>query len=232
VVTLLNSSNKLNISSKYKTLIIATSSLVAVFVLYKLIKISATNKGKLKFIADVDLRKWKGKKETDPSMSDELVRYWELVGKKFTETQMQNKSTHSSYPWSAVYISHLVKASGFNNFNPKTTHSGYVVDAKSNRSKNLKKSYWAYKPSEGNEVSIGDILIQNRAGSKNNLDTINSGSISHGDIVVDVFSLNGNRYASLQGGNVSDTVKRVNYKLTKEGKLSNNVHFAHLKYIK
>lgn len=184
----------------------------------------------LQFFAKVDRLKWKGKKETDLSISDELVRYWKKAGKNFTETQMQNKSFHSSYPWSSVYIGHLVNLAGFQNFDSTSSHSEYVVKAKSDRKNKKKYSFWAYKPIEGKKVEIGDILVKGRSGSKPNLDNITSGVISHGDIVIDIASKDGQKYAIAQGGNVGDTVARTKYKLDSKGRLLNPVHFAQLKY--
>jgi hypothetical protein len=220
-----------NIKNKKEIIVIATSVL-AFAVSYYLIKNYATKKGRLKHIARKDLRKWEGKTETDPSRSSDLVSYWKLVGKDFSNKQMQQSSTHSSYPWSAVYISHLIDKSGYKNFNPKTTHSGYVVDAKKNRTNKLKDSYWAHKPSELLEVEIGDILIKGRSGTNPNLDTINGGVLSHGDIVIDLASVNGQKYAITQGGNLSNTVKQTKVALTDNYRLLNPVHFAQLKYEK
>lgn len=220
-----------DIKNKKEIIVIATS--LAIFaVSYYLIKNYATNKGRLKHIAKKDLKKWEDKKETDPSMSDELVGYWKAVGKTFSEKDMQKSSIHSSYPWSGVYISHLVKKSGYKNFVPRSFHSDYVVDAKKNRANKLKKSYWAYKPSEKKEVEIGDIIVKGRSGSNPSLDTISGGVKSHGDIVVNLTTENGQKYAVTQGGNVSNTVKQTKVKLTDNNRLLNPVHFAQLKYEK
>lgn len=220
-----------NIKNNKEIIVIATS-IVAFAVSYYLIKNYATNKGRLKHLAKKDLKKWEGKKETDPSMSSELISYWKLVGKDFTNKDMQNSSFHLSYPWSSVYIGHLVDKSGYKNFKPTTTHSAYVVDAKKNRANKLKKSYWAYKPTELQKVEIGDIFVKGRSGSNPNLDTINSSIKSHGDIVIDFVNENGQNYAVTQGGNLSNTVKQTKVKLTDNYRLLNPVHFAQLKYEK
>lgn len=213
-----------------KEIVIAVTSVAVIFGLIYVAKNYITNKGRLKHNAKKDLRKWKGKTETDRSMSDELVGYWKLAGKKFTREQMQQKSTHSTYPWSSVYIGHLVDKSGYKNFKPSASHSSYVVDAKGNRSNKINHSYWAYKPSELQKVEIGDILVKGRSGSKPSLDTINRGIISHGDIVVDITKENGQKYAITQGGNVSNTVAQTKVPLTENERLLNTVHFAQLKY--
>jgi hypothetical protein len=223
----------LSIASKNKESIeiaVTVLSIVTVAVLLK--KFVFSNTARLKIQAKKDLRKWKGKTETSPDVSKYLVDYWKKVGVDFSEKDMQSSSVQSSYPWSSAYIGHLIDSAGYKNFNSKSTHSAYVVEAKGNRDKNLKKSYWAFKPSEGNKVQIGDVLVQGRAGTKPNLDTLNSGVLSHGDIVVDIIKEGGSKYAILQGGNVSNTVKRDKTKLKDDGTVLNTVYFAQLKYVK
>ena len=213
-----------------KEIIIAVTSVAVIFGLIYVGKNYLTHKGRLKHNAKKDLKKWKDKKETDKSVSDELVSYWKLTGKNFTKDQMQQKSFHSSYPWSSAYIGHLVDKSGYKNFKPSASHSSYVVDSKENRKNELKNSYWAYKPSELQKVEVGDILVKGRSGSKPNLDTINRGVVSHGDIVVDITSIKGQKYAITQGGNVSDSVAQTKVPLTESERLLNTLHFAQLKY--
>lgn len=214
-----------------KELIIAITSVVAIVGTYYVLRHYVFNhRAKLRHTAKKDLKFWDGKKETDPAVSKALVEYWKLVGKDFTEKQMQSASTHSSYPWSSAYIGHLVNKAGYKNFSSKSTHSAYVVDAKRNRAENLKRAYWAYKPSELKRVEVGDILVKGRSGSKPNLDTINSGVISHGDIVIEIKKIDGQKYAITQGGNVSDTVKQTKVALTNNERLLNPVQFAQLKY--
>lgn len=220
-----------NIKNNKEIIVIATS-IVAFAVSYYLIKNYISNKGRLKHLAKKDLESWKGKTETDPSMSSKLVGYWKLAGKTFSEKDMQQSSIHADFPWSSAYISHLVDKSGYKNFKPTTTHSVYVVDAKKNRANKLNKSYWAYKPSELKEVEIGDIIVKGRSGSNPSLDTITDNVKSHGDIVVDIVTENGQKYAVTQGGNVSNTVKQTKVKLTDNYRLLNPVHYAQLKYEK
>jgi hypothetical protein len=215
---------------KKELVIISTIVISVVAVSFVLKHYVFNNKSRLKHIAKKDLKRWEGKKETDPSMSKELADYWRLVGMDVSKQEVQTSFFNAKYPWSAVYISHLVNNAGYKNFEPRQTHSGYTVDAKKNRSNKVKKSYWAYKPSELKKVEIGDILIKGRSGSKPNLDTINSGVLSHGDIVVDIQNIDGQKFAITQGGNVSDSVKQTRTPLTDNERLLNSVHFAQLKY--
>lgn len=207
-------------------------SVVSIISFAVALKYVFSNNARLKRQAKKDLRKWKGKTETSPEVSKYLVEYWRKAGLNFDESQMKSTSFQSNYPWSSAYIGHLVDSAGYKNFESKPTHSSYVVEAKNNRSKGLKRSYWAYKPTELKDVKIGDVLVQGRAGTKPNLDTINSGVLSHGDIVVDFEKKDGVKYAVLQGGNLSNTVKQVKEKLGSDGDIINSKFFAQLRYEK
>lgn len=210
-----------------------TLALAAIIVIYVLVRRLANKEiYLLKVFAEQDRQFWSNLKETNPKVSAKLVEYWKSTGINFTEPQMQNESVHSTYPWSAAYISNLVLRSGFKNFKGSTTHASYVVAAKKARASKLKPAYWAYKPSEKMQVDLGDILVANR-GSNTNLDTITPSVPTHGDIVVGFEKKDGNRFAIVQGGNVSQTVKTKLVKLTDDFKLKTPYsHFAHLKYEK
>jgi hypothetical protein len=184
---------------------------------------------RLKSLAEDDLNKWKGKKETDPSVSDTLVGYWNLVGKNFSPSQMQSSSFQSGNPWSSAYVSHLITNSGFENFKPRSFHSTYVVDSKENKTQGKKSSFWAYRPAD-KKVEEGDIIVKNR-GRNYTYDTIVRGVPTHGDVVIDLIEKNGTPYAVIQGGNVSNSVTRAEVKLNTDRTLPSN-YIAHLKYEK
>jgi len=219
------------ITEHKKELIIAGVTICGVLAtFYVLNKFVFNHKIRLKHNANKDLKLWNGKRETDPSMSDTLVKYWKQVGLSVLPKQVQTSSFNSSYPWSSAYIGYLVNHSGFKNFKAHSTLSAYVIDAKNNRKNKLNHSYWAYKPSELEKVEVGDILVKGRSGSKPNIDTLNSGVLTHGDIVVSIKNINGQKFAITQGGNLSDTVSRTKVALTENERLLNPVHFAQLKY--
>lgn len=187
-------------------------------------------KAKLKRTAKKDMNQWNGKVETDPAMSKVLQSYWAPTGINFTPEQMQSASVQDSYPWSSAYIGHLATKSGFKNFTPVKAHSYYTVQSITNRKNNLKKSFWGYKAAELKPVEIGDILVKNRSGNNYSMDTIFPGALTHGDMVVDIAKRNGAYVAILQGGNVSNTVKRTTIPLSNQRTLLNNEYFGHLKY--
>lgn len=228
--------------SKQEKLIIAGAIATSVF-LGVVVFISIRNKKKnlfqltpyqkkLQEVADDDLKKWAGKKETDPSVSDLLIGYWKLLGNTFTPAQMQSPSFQDKWYWSSAYVSHLLKSAGFN-FKPRSYHSTYTVDAKENRTEGNKNSFWAYRPTENKKVEIGDVLVKNRGGGNYTFDTIQRSVPAHGDVVVDFVEKDGKKYAVTQGGNVSNTVSKTNYEITSDNLFKTPSKFiAHLKYEK
>jgi hypothetical protein len=209
---------------------VALAVVVVVYILLKRIK----NKERYLLVwnAEKDQLLWKGKYELDSAVTKFLIEYWKTVGVNFNAQQMQQSSTHSSYPWSAAYISNLVLRSGFLNFTPRTTHASYVIDAVENRKKKIKPAFWAFEPSSNLKVNIGDILVVNR-GQNASLSTLNRSTPTHGDIVISFEKEKDIRYAIVQGGNVSNTVKTKRIKLNSDGTLMEpNKFIAHLIYVK
>ncbi len=210
-------------------IILASAILVVGFFVIK--RFFKPKKNKIQKEAESDLEFWKGKTETSPLVSDTLIRYWKATGRNFTPSQMQSSSVHSTYPWSSAYISDLVKRIGYKNFKGHASHSGYVIDAKKNRETKLKDSLWAYKPSEGKKVEVGDILVKPRSGTNPTLDTLTFGTNTHGDLIIDILEKNGKSYARGIGGNLGNTVSTHDYELTSDGKIKPKTEpFAHLKY--
>lgn len=187
---------------------------------------------KIKKLADIDLKKWEGKKETDPSMSSTLINYWKAIGYNYNSSQMQSSSFQKSNPWSAAYISHLVKDSGYN-FKGGSTHSTYANQAKKDKNDNIKNRFWAFRKTDNKPVKVGDILIKNRDGGNFNYDTLTAGSKSHGDVIIEIENVGDKKIAYYQGGNLSNSVKRGTINLTSKGTIpQDSPYFMHLKYIK
>lgn len=210
---------------------VAVATLVIVIIAKSKKGKSSPKQKKLKNLADDDKKKWNGKKETDPSMSDTLVSYWKGIGLNYTPSQMQSSSWQNNNPWSASYVSHLIKNSGYN-FKGGATHSSYAVQGKSDRKQNIKNRYWAFRPSENKKIEVGDILVKNRGGGNYNYDTIVSGVKSHGDVIFDIVSDNGKKIAYYQGGNLSNSVGRGKITLSENGLLpKDSPYFLQLKYI-
>ena len=107
----------------------------------------------------------------------------------------------SNTPWSAGFISYCVGESG-SPFNFSGSHVGYAQPIRTGT-----VAGWQTLNPRDATVQRGDIIIQNRAGNTLSFQTNPWSGASHGDIVT---SVNGVTIRAI-GGNLSDTVKFVNY---------------------
>lgn len=151
---------------------------------------------------------WSGKKETDPSVTSTLQKYWKNIGQDFTAKQLQSKSFQDDWPWSAAYVSYIMtRADG--SFPKASAHRTYAESALKNRNESKPNSWKLYSLTREKQpilCQVGDVLVGSRAGSYTN---------SHGDIVwkVDVAT----NTAYLAGGNLSDTnSKNIQVKLNND----------------
>jgi hypothetical protein len=220
-----------NFWKKYQVYIIAGVAVTGLVLLLLSKKKKPKNSvAKLKAQAKFDRQLWSGKKETDPSMSQTLIEYWKNLGSNYTPAQMQSKSFQKTRPWSSAYVTHLVQGGGFN-FKGGYMHSTYAEKSKKDRASGTKDNYWGYRASDGKKVEIGDILIKNRSGGNYNFDTIRSGVISHGDVIIDIIKEGEKITAIAQGGNLNNSVEIVKIPLSNNQKLpSNSPYFMQLKY--
>jgi hypothetical protein len=172
-------------------------------------KKSAFN-NKLINLANEEFEAWNknGKKyESNPSMLTRLRKYWEEgSGIKKDDNYYVNQA------WSAAFISYLMRVAGAkNDFKYSQSHSQYIAQAVKNRKENNTKKFKAYKPNEV-EVKVGDLVCyprQNGVGYDSQ-----AGYKSHCDLIT---SIKDNNAVGI-GGNLSNSVSKVNYRL-KNGKI-------------
>ena len=162
-------------------------------------------------IANDELQKWQyGQiKENSPAMLSTIENYWlEGAGVNWKGRQAVNN------PWSAAFISYVMKKSGAgSDFPYATAHSTYITKSIQNRKQNNSNPFKGYRTNEV-KVEPGDLVCYSRSGSNAGYDTI-GGYTSHCDIVV---SVSGNQADSI-GGNVSQSVSKTSVPLTADGKI-------------
>jgi hypothetical protein len=133
-------------------------------------------------------------------------------------------------PWSAAFISWVMREAGVQGFTRAGGHSYYIVAAKRNRLKNAANPVKAYRISEA-APRVGDLVCKSRAGSGATYDTIAEGMKTHCDIVTAI------RPGSLVtiGGNVGgrrkgdQTVGVTNVPVDSTGKVTKPGYFAVIK---
>lgn len=127
-----------------------------------------------------ELARWSGLVETSPTALPFLKEYWNNISST-GESWWKNNWTPSGTPWSAAFISYILRGSDF-----KTSASHLNYFKKNGSSSNKWKLFSLTKPGKI-KAQIGDIL----------------GYDSHSDIVYKIE----NNEAYLAGGNLSQTAK-------------------------
>jgi hypothetical protein len=154
-------------------------------------------------IAAQEWQRWgKGTvKECDAGIRPVLEDYWRTgVG---SVPKVSNYC--SSVPWSAAFISWVMRKAGAgSDFKYSGRHTDYVGAAKQNRVSNSSNPFKTYRISEVSP-RVGDLVCLQRNNSGVSYDNVDQGPRdSHCDIVVAVKS----GQIETIGGNLSDSVKR------------------------
>ena len=196
---------------KLKTYLILGAITIFTIYIIKRKKGSSNFKKKLVDLANQEFNKWNPKgikiKEGAKDTLQTLRNYYEEgSGVKNSD------SYYISTPWSATFISYLMKKSGAeNDFKYNLSHSEYIQEAVQNRKANNSKKFKAYLPNEVN-VNVGDLVCYPRQSGVSYNSTGNYAS--HCDLIIAVKDNN----AVGVGGNVSNSVSKSNYAL-KNGKI-------------
>lgn len=174
-------------------------------------------KNKVKEIAERELQFWAGHKESENGFWQRVVQYWEQ-GVDITSIDTVEEVSSSGYPWSAVFISWIMKKAGAGTqFKYHPRHSVYIRDAIQKRKNNDINA--AFKGYRLDEVSpkIGDLVCASRAADAGRVgyDTTTDYA-SHCDVVVAVRS----QEIDVIGGNVSNSVTKIALKTDTQGKLT------------
>ncbi|MEV5961055.1 phage tail tip lysozyme [Kribbella sp. NPDC051952] len=155
--------------------------------------------------------------ETSPAASPILREYYRVgVHDTVTDAQMQSSTYQGSHPWSAVFISYVMRTAGATGFNYSSAHRAYIAAARKNRlDGNTSNPFWAYRATEI-APQVGDLVCASRE-SGVTYDNIGNGRPwkTHCDVVTEV------RPGQIRviGGNVSQTVGEKLLRTRPDGKL-------------
>ena len=215
----------MNKKTTYGLLTLAVLGVGAYFLLRKRKKVSAFRQSVVDN-AKRELDIWNGYVETDAEVKADLLRYWEAAGYYYTDVEYNSDDPYTppANPWSAVFVSSVMKDAGAgDSFDYSPTHAVYLIYAKDNRLYYPDEPFKAYRTDEV-EPEVGDIVCKNREGGSATYDLISPTDPLHCDIITDVgfFSVDA------IGGNLSNTVKKVNFGLDLYGMLTDE-HFAIIK---
>lgn len=163
--------------------------------------ITSPNLPNLTKIVDDEYNIWAGKKETNSDVYETLKKYWDNI--------QYAGWTPSGDPWSAAFISWILKDYGFPG---ASAHRIYSKSALDNRQAGRKGFQLFSLLREKVKVSVGDVMVKPRYPQPP------SYIATHGDAVYKI----ANNIAYLTGGNVSDTmVKNVSIRLKSDGTVKN-----------
>jgi peptidoglycan hydrolase-like protein with peptidoglycan-binding domain len=157
-------------------------------------------------------------KETDARMRTVLEDYWR-TGVGYRPNQ---SNWWSAVPWSAAFISWLMRKAGAGkDFKYSGGHSYYTAAAKDNTIKNNNNMFKAY-PIDQVSPRVGDLVCKSRAGSGATYSNIRGGMTTHCDIVTNVRP----GELSVIGGNVDNSVSQKRVPIDPAGRIRSPSHFA------
>ena len=159
-------------------------------------------------------------KEDEPGIRPVLEDYW-CTGVHWIP---DDPEWWKNVPWSAVFISWIMRQAGAgNDFAYSALHTDYVGAAKQNKLANNSNPFKAYRI---NEVApgIGDLVCKERENSGVTYDNVDDGAIrkSHTDIVVGV----NDGELSVIGGNVSHSVSKTTVEIDESGHITEKDYYA------
>jgi len=161
--------------------------------------------------------------ETESAMTATLQDYYRTgVGSTVAASDLQSGSWQGGHPWSAVFISWVMRQAGAGSaFAYSTAHREYVSAAKRNaETGNTANPFWAY-PVEKIAPEVGDLVCADRDGGGGcggvTYATVDNGTAwsTHCDVVTAVDRAG--RKLTAVGGNVSDSVKAKTIAIDAQG---------------
>jgi hypothetical protein len=144
--------------------------------------------------------------ETSPAASPILREYYRVgVGTTVTDLQMQSRSFQAAHPWSAAFVSYVMRSAGAGSaFHYSTAHQTYIRAARRNRlTWNTANPFWAFRAAEVSP-RVGDLVCASRSNSGATYDNIGDPQrrATRCDVVTDVQP----GRIRVVGGNVDQTV--------------------------
>ena len=158
--------------------------------------------------------------ETSPAASPILREYYRVgVGTTVTDAQMQSAAFQASHPWSAVFVSYVMRTAGAG---PAFAYSARIRPTSARRgsnrlTRNTANPFWAFRATEV-APRVGDLVCAARMRSGATYDNIGDPQTrpTHCDVVVEV------RPGRIRviGGNVGQTVGEKWLRTLPDGRLS------------
>lgn len=152
-------------------------------------------------------------KETAVPFASFVGEMWQSIGLNFT-------GLDTSQPWSAAYISFVLRKASYANFKFASAHAKYINEAIVARENNDgSKDFWGFRINE-HKPQIGDLVARRRTSSSITYEFAldHDAFKSHTDLVIAV----GDMHVDTVGGNVSNSVSITRYSTSASGFLESN----------
>ncbi len=152
-------------------------------------------------VALSELQMYGGKHESATVMCNRIQDYSQLV---VGHRNWNCTASEGSGPWSAIFVSYIMKTSGNSSFPVSAVHWTYI-----NLALEGKNGMKAHRYGAGYRPQAGDLMCTSRGSDRTTFDSaLSKGSYSsHCDVVVE----NNGKHVITVGGNLSQTVKRAVY---------------------
>ena len=209
--------------NKGKGYIILGAVAFGLALVYVLKKSLSKFKRKVLFQANAEANKWEDFSETDPATSEIIQDYWDRgANKDYSISQIENPTWQGEHPWSAAFISWIMKVSGAGrHFLYSDRHSDYVRDSIQQRELNSKAKFKGYMVDEI-KPKVTDLVCKRRLGSTATYENVPANTPLHCDIITKV----NKEDIEVIGGNINNKVDRANLNLDKDGYLNEQDYFV------
>jgi hypothetical protein len=146
-----------------------------------------------------------GKENVDPFAG--------FVGEMWSSIGLDLDGRDRDQPWSAAFISFVVRRAGYAGFKFAAAHARYIHDSIIKRERNEASPFWGFRITE-HKPSLGDMVCRWRVVPRTFDDAVRRDDFkSHSDIVVQV----GEGFVNTIGGNVAQSVSTTRYRLDSAG---------------
>mgnify|MGYP003635363737 CR=1 FL=1 len=184
------------------------------------------NQRQVVFQANTEADKWLNYNENSPEIGSIINQYWcEGVGMcNFSDSQVISQGFNDEYPWSAAFISWVMKSTGSDSFPTNASHSNYVIETTINREVNEDDEFTAWDINEQRPMP-SDIVCKRRLDSTATYGNVPSGTPLHCDIVTSVSK----NSIEVIGGNINNKVERKTISLNQDGFVNESKYFVIIK---
>jgi hypothetical protein len=145
--------------------------------------------------------------ENDSPFDNRVGDFWHSIG-------INLDGDDRTQPWSAAFISFVMRESGYTDFRFSDSHDKYIIDAKRKRlSGSADAPFWLFRLDE-HKPKIGDLVCMWRL-RRRTFDDLPEDFSRHTDVVVEVDA----HTITTIGGNVSHSVSEKKFNLKSDGTL-------------